>query len=187
MKNTIPHKGTKNFFITGSPGIGKTTFIMSLANSLKDLSIAGFYTQEIRTAGIREGFKISTFDGTSRIFAHEKSKSRIRISKYGVNIEALDEIINFFIKRENLPDLWLIDEIGKMESYSSLFRNFIDEILDKQIPVVASISISGGGWIAKIRNRKDIMISELNKTNRTSLVNTLSDELKNLIRRGGFI
>jgi nucleoside-triphosphatase len=184
MKNTISRKETKKFFITGYPGIGKTTFIMSLADSLKDLSIAGFYTQEIRTAGIREGFKISTFDGKNKIFAHEKSQSRIRISKYGVNIEALDEIINFLIKREKLPDLWLIDEIGKMESYSSLFRHFIDEILYKQIPVVATISVSGGSWIASARNRKDIMILELNKTNRTFLVNTLSDKLKNLIQRG---
>jgi nucleoside-triphosphatase len=181
MKNTISKKEIKNFLITGNPGIGKTTFIMALANNLKDLSIAGFFTQEIRTAGIREGFKISSFDGNSRIFAHEKSRSRIRVSKYGIDLPALDEIINSLIKRKNFPDLWLIDEIGKMESYSSLFRNFINEILDKKVPVVATISVSGSGWIARVRNRKDITILELDKTNRVSLVKTLSIKLNNLV------
>jgi nucleoside-triphosphatase len=48
----------KNILITGQPGIGKTTFIKKLAGKLKDLHPFGFYTTEIREAGIRKGFEL---------------------------------------------------------------------------------------------------------------------------------
>jgi len=51
-------KSKIHIFITGLPGVGKTTFIINLANELKDLSMAGFYTAEIREGGIRKGFEV---------------------------------------------------------------------------------------------------------------------------------
>ena len=51
-------KSKIHIFITGLPGVGKTTFIINLANELKDLSMAGFYTAEIREGSIRKGFEV---------------------------------------------------------------------------------------------------------------------------------
>ena len=45
-----------NLLITGLPGTGKTTVVMRLADRLKRVKAAGFYTEEIRTGGARNGF-----------------------------------------------------------------------------------------------------------------------------------
>jgi len=51
-------------FITGLPGVGKTTIILKVTKELKnhDLKIGGFVTQEIREKGKRVGFKIKALD-----------------------------------------------------------------------------------------------------------------------------
>ena len=46
-----------NIFLTGNPGIGKTTIIQKFIRSYP-LSMGGFYTHEIREHGIRVGFTI---------------------------------------------------------------------------------------------------------------------------------
>jgi nucleoside-triphosphatase len=44
----------RNLLITGLPGTGKTTVVMRLADRLKRMKAAGFYTEEIRTGGARK-------------------------------------------------------------------------------------------------------------------------------------
>jgi nucleoside-triphosphatase THEP1 len=43
--------------LTGSPGCGKTTAVRKIVDSLEKVKIAGFYTEEIREAGRRKGFR----------------------------------------------------------------------------------------------------------------------------------
>ena len=50
-------------FLTGNPGVGKTTLIRAIAGRLRGLTCAGFYTEEIRQGGQRTGFRIMTLDG----------------------------------------------------------------------------------------------------------------------------
>lgn len=63
--------------ITGAPGIGKTTLIRKVAEILSNLAIAGFYTEEIRDEGERQGFRLVTFKG-------EKGLSHMSISVMAV-------------------------------------------------------------------------------------------------------
>jgi nucleoside-triphosphatase THEP1 len=51
--------------LTGRPGIGKTTVIRRSADLLAGRPIAGFYTDEIRVAGQRQGFRITAFSGAT--------------------------------------------------------------------------------------------------------------------------
>lgn len=46
-----------NILLTGRPGIGKTTVIMRLAEHLEEREVVGFYTEEIRDRGRRQGFR----------------------------------------------------------------------------------------------------------------------------------
>jgi nucleoside-triphosphatase THEP1 len=46
----------RHLLLTGSPGIGKTTVVRPLAERLP-LRLGGFYTEEIREAGGRQGFR----------------------------------------------------------------------------------------------------------------------------------
>ncbi|KAI5588270.1 hypothetical protein BDE02_05G086000 [Populus trichocarpa] len=57
----------KCFLVTGPPGVGKTTLIMRVFETLKTsnptLKIQGFYTREIREGIERVGFEVVTLDG----------------------------------------------------------------------------------------------------------------------------
>ena len=50
-------------FLTGNPGVGKTTLIRTIAERLEGIRFAGFYTEEIRQGGQRTGFSAVTLDG----------------------------------------------------------------------------------------------------------------------------
>jgi len=50
-------------FLTGSPGVGKTTLIRVVIARLEEVTCAGFYTEEKRQRGQRVGFRIVTLSG----------------------------------------------------------------------------------------------------------------------------
>jgi len=49
---------TKNFLLTGRPGIGKTTVAQAIIRQFED-DARGFVTGEIRESGTRKGFRIT--------------------------------------------------------------------------------------------------------------------------------
>jgi len=173
----------KNILLTGKPGVGKTTVIYQLSRRLSHYQVAGFYTQEIRKEGQREGFLITTFDGLEKTLAHIKFASLYKIGKYGVNLSALNEVIAHLQKEIQKPELWLIDEIGKMESLSVEFRNFIEYCLQNTIPFIATISLSAGGWIENVRQRKDIKLIELNEKNRADMPVLIAEMLQKIMQK----
>jgi nucleoside-triphosphatase len=56
--------------LTGPPGCGKTTAAMKIVGSLGKMTVAGFYTEEIREAGRRKGFRWHRLDGRCGTLAH---------------------------------------------------------------------------------------------------------------------
>jgi len=173
----------KNIFITGRPGIGKTTLIRNLFNRLSQYKIAGFYTSEIRERGVRKGFLIATFNGFEKTLAHEDLTFPHKIGKYSVNLSALDEIITTLERQNQSPDLWMIDEIGKMESLSSKFQCFIEQILSSADPVIATISVTAGGWIEQQRQRTNARLFEVSEINRNELQLTIAKLLEEIINK----
>lgn len=87
----------KNFLITGAPGAGKTTLIKKLADGLRHLNPAGFYTSEIREGGVRRGFALASFDKNTDergVLSHVDFKGPYRVGKYGVDVEGLETFIS---------------------------------------------------------------------------------------------
>ncbi|KAK9109503.1 hypothetical protein Sjap_017563 [Stephania japonica] len=58
---------SKCFLVTGPPGIGKTTLVMKVLDTLSstnpNLKIHGFYSSEVREGSERVGFEVVTVDG----------------------------------------------------------------------------------------------------------------------------
>jgi nucleoside-triphosphatase len=167
-----------NILITGRPGIGKTTLVLNLADQLNRINPAGLFTREIRKGGSRVGFSISTFDGFKKIMAHQTLNSSIRVSKYGVDPKAIDQVIDHIMETSRSPDLWLIDEIGKMESFSEKFRAFINQILSEKVSVIATVALHSTGWIEQIKKRPDIRLLELTEANRHYFIKDLEKTLQ---------
>jgi len=167
--------------ITGLSGVGKTTFIINLAKELKDTSMAGFYTAEIREGGMRKGFELISLDGRKSILSHVDIKSDYRVGRYGVDVKAFEVFLDSLCLAQSDADVLLIDEIGKMECQSNRFREMISSVLDSRKPLVATISLRGEGLISQIKRRPDVRILELTAASRESLVIEVVNSVRNLI------
>jgi len=170
----------KNILLTGAPGCGKTTVITRLAGMLAPLSVSGFYTEEIRERRDRVGFRIKTFGGLEGILAHVDFPGRPRVSKYGLDIAALNRIALPTMKVRPGADVFIIDEIGKMEGYSLAFHDAIRRLLDSPVVVVATIALKGDGIISEIKARPDVDLIEVTRTNRDELPSQIADRIREL-------
>jgi len=173
----------KNILITGQPGIGKTTFIKKLAGKLKDLHPSGFYTTEIREAGIRKGFELISLDGSKGILSHVDINSPYRVSKYCVDVERFEIFLDSISLLDPTASIVIIDEIGKMECFSGKFRSLVRNILDSDKLLVATIALKGSGMIADIKKRDDVRLFQVTIENRDSLVSEILKDISDLGRR----
>jgi nucleoside-triphosphatase len=163
-----------NILLTGEPGIGKTTLIVRILGVIKHLRTAGFYTREIRQGGIRKGFELIDLGGRKSLLSHVNIKSPYRIGKYGVDIQGFEEFLEAIEFFDPSMDLFVIDEIGKMESLSTKFNTLLIRILDYETPVIATIALKGAGIIGQIKRRPDIRLFEMTRDNRDSLVKDIT-------------
>ncbi len=160
----------KNLLITGRPGIGKTTVIIKLSKLIADLKPAGFYTEELRRKGKREGFKIKSLRGKELgLLAHTDVSSPLRVGRYGVLLEEFEKILSDIRDELASARVVIIDEIGKMECYSQRFKELIRNLLDSGSIFVATLSERGGGFLEEVRARKDIELIRVTEENRDTL------------------
>jgi len=163
----------KNILVTGPPRCGKTTLIEKIASRI-DLPLTGFFTREMRDKGRRRGFSIVTVGGTVGMLAHENTKSRIRVGKYYVNLEDLERIAVPSMRPTSAEEVIVVDEIGKMECHSELFRDTLIRGLDSPNAIIGSIALKGGDFIRKIKGRADVEIVMVSETNRNDLAESLA-------------
>ncbi|MGB8707282.1 MAG: NTPase [Dehalococcoidia bacterium] len=166
------------YLLTGSPGTGKTTAIrQAIAGS--EIKAGGFYTEEIRSGGIRQGFRIITLDGQDAILAHVDTSSRYRVSKYGVDITNLDNIgvaaINRALKES---DLIVIDEIGKMELFSPRFMEAVLKAIDSSKKVLGTIMLNPHPFADDVKRHHNVKVVELTRDNHDQVLREIMDWLK---------
>jgi len=65
---------------------------------------------------------LTTLDGQQGILAHIDIRSHIRVGRYGVYIRDIEKIAVPSMRPENDNVILVVDEIGKMECFSGLFR-----------------------------------------------------------------
>ena len=66
-------------------------------------------------------------------------------------------------------DVYLVDEIGKMECFSAKFCAAMRSLLDSGRPLVATVGLRGGGFIAQVKARKDVEIWTVTLANRDDM------------------
>ena len=144
------------YLLTGKPGTGKTSLVKQAIAGMQG-SAGGFYTEEIRSQGVRKGFRLVTLDGQSVTLAHTDIDSPYRVSKYGVDIDSLEQVgVSALHRAAQECDLVVIDEIGKMELFSNDFREAVLLTIDSGKRVLGTIMLNPHPWADTIKSKPQV-------------------------------
>ncbi|KAM4041185.1 cancer-related nucleoside-triphosphatase isoform 2-T2 [Anomaloglossus baeobatrachus] len=162
-------------FLTGPPGIGKTTLIQKVSEVLTSSRVVfdGFYTEEVRQGHRRVGFDVVTMSGNrgklARISGDLNNVSCMhRVGQYIVDISSFEHLVLPLMDCLNSTtnmlqkSVCVIDEIGKMELLSQQFTLAVKKILNNQSTVVfGTLPLSRGRslpFVEEIKHRQDVKL-----------------------------
>jgi len=153
--------------LTGEPHVGKSTLLNKVITGVRDKH--GFVTNEVTKDGERTGFELVSSNGKNAVLASIDSKSDIRVSKYGVSVDRLDNLLTG-LGDPNPRSLIYIDEIGQMELYSEYFKEVTKEYLAKSNPFIGTLTSAYTDTFTKyLRSRNDIEIIHITFENRDDI------------------
>jgi len=170
-------------FITGRPGIGKTTVLLRAVDVLKTRGyrVGGMISHEVREGGVRVGFEIVDFEtGRKGWLAHVNQPTGPQVSKYRVNLHDLNAIgTNSIFTATANADVIVVDEIGPMELFSSAFKEAVAQVIGSEKPVLGTVHYRARDpLITAIRAREDAEVLEVTYENRRSLHNLIIMKLR---------
>uniref|UniRef100_A0A2K5ND52 Nucleoside-triphosphatase, cancer-related n=1 Tax=Cercocebus atys TaxID=9531 RepID=A0A2K5ND52_CERAT len=164
----------RHVFLTGPPGVGKTTLIQKASEVLKSsgVPVDGFYTEEVRQGGRRIGFDVVTLSGTrgplSRVgLEPPPGKRECRVGQYVVDMTSFEHLALPVLRNADCSSgpgqrVCVIDEIGKMELFSQPFIQAVRQTLSTPGTIIlGTIPVPKGKPLAlveEIRNRKDVKV-----------------------------
>ncbi len=163
--------------MTGQPGTGKTALIKE-ALARTRVKGGGFYTEEIRTKAIRQGFRIVTLDGREAILAHVNISNPYQVGKYKVDTGALDRVgVSAVRQALQESDLVVIDEIGKMELLSPQFKEVVTQAIDSGKKVLGTIMLNPQLFADQIKRHPEVEVLLVTRNNRPQVMKKVLDWL----------
>lgn len=163
------------YLVTGEPGIGKTTLIRQVVSTMR-LRAAGFYTEDLRAAGVREGFRIVTLDGEIALLASSGLPGSVTVSKYGVDLHELERVGVAALQRAmQRGHVMVADEIGRMQLFSRPFRQTIFDALRSGHPLLGTVMAGRNPYAERIRTHKSVELLTLTEENRLEVLSLLRD------------
>ncbi|MDR2360788.1 MAG: nucleoside-triphosphatase [Oscillospiraceae bacterium] len=154
-----------NTFLTGEPGVGKSTIIEEAIRELRNYgkSVAGYYTTREITSE-RKTFWINDYvTGESVVMAVGDSNGN-----FEVNYDAFEIFAAEAISRP--ADVIVLDELGVFEEPCEKFKATVYELLGKPQTVLGVLKLRGGEFLDSIKAREDVRITEVTIENRDSLM-----------------
>jgi len=173
---------TRIVFITGQPGIGKTSVLLKAIETLKKggYKVGGMISREVRERGVRIGFEIiDIYTGQRGWLAHVNQPKGPQVSKYRVNLNDLETIgANSILNAIKKTNIVVIDEIGPMELFSPAFKEAVVQALKSNKPLLGTIHHKAqDALINTIKTRKDVEILEVTYENRNTLHNLIINRI----------
>ncbi|XP_063231192.1 cancer-related nucleoside-triphosphatase [Bacillus rossius redtenbacheri] len=178
-------------FLTGPPGIGKTTVVKKICSMLAERSIpvGGFYTEELREGPRRVGFDIVTFKGKRGVLARiqdgmDNSISRYQVGQYKVDKNSFESLaLPVFNDQDSV--VLVLDEIGRMELFSDEFKKKVKEAVETPNRVIlATIPIAKGrplSFVEELRCHRSAKLFTVDCNNRDCLPQQVLETLQTVL------
>ncbi len=161
------------YLVTGEPRSGKTTLIRQVVSTMR-MKAAGFYTEDLQSSGVREGFRIVTLDGDMALLASGGHPGPVRVSKYGVDLQELDRVGVAALQRGLDRGYVLVaDEIGRMQLFSRAFRQTIFEAVRAGHPLLGTIMQGRNPHADRVKAHKNVEVITLRDDNRNEVLTLL--------------
>ena len=174
--------GAVKILLTGRPGSGKTTAVRRALAKLA-LPAGGFYTEEVREAGRRVGFRLVTLEGEVGTLADVRRRGSPRIGRYGVDLEVLDGLgVRSVVSALRAGKLVVLDEIGPMELLSPRFQEVVWQALEGPCDLLATIMRRKHPLADAMKARSGLVLLEITSGNRDAIVEEI---VALLSQRGG--
>lgn len=165
--------------LTGTPGVGKTTIVMDVAQKLKErgMRVGGVVSREVRANNMRTGFEFIDLATNDKDILASVTGDGPRVGKYFVNLSgcrfAADRVKNALIN----SDVIICDEIGPMELKSKEFIDAVRCLLrsDKNVIVVVHQKLEHA-LVNEFREKSGALIG-INLGNREKVAKILLDKL----------
>ena len=157
---------TSNLLLTGASGVGKSTLLKNLAPRLTHRSIRGAFSQAIYQGRERIGWHLENFEGKGGLVAHQDIDSAHCMGPYGVDMDLFHQIMAPQLRIDPDVDVYLIDEIGIIASWSPRFMRLMDALLDSDRRVVSIIRQKSTAYVDRVKTRTDVELWEVTPENR---------------------
>lgn len=156
--------------ITGRPGVGKTTLIEHVIETLP-LSAGGIIGKEILVCGHRVGFSlIDVATGEEGILAHIHQRIGPQIGRYTVNVKTLEDLaIPAIYSAIASNHLVIIDEFAPMELLAPAFIPAVEAALASDKPLIIATHATLDHPLVH-RIRQDLKLFRVKLSNRDRLV-----------------
>jgi nucleoside-triphosphatase len=176
------------FLLTGAPGIGKTTVLSKVVETLKTrgVSVGGMISQEVREDDARVGFEIVDLGtGKRGWLAHVNQKTGPRVGKYRVNIADLEEVGVKAIEVAKVNcAVVAVDEVGPMELFSPRFKEAVKDVLEISKVVLATVHAKAhDSLITQAKQRSDAELFAVTLANRDGLAQLLIKKILSSLER----
>ena len=124
--------------------------------------LGGFYTVELRSGPVREGFMLKTLRGGSEIMASRAMLSPVAFNKYGVNMRALDGLAadSLADARKN-GKITLMDELGPITLGSAKLAAAVTEALASDMPCLATFRGNAGSFEGTFVKMENTQVTDL--------------------------
>ncbi|UCH49364.1 MAG: AAA family ATPase [Betaproteobacteria bacterium] len=179
---TAPGGRASLLLVTGPPGVGKTTALRKVCGTLQEWPMRGFWTEEVRSDGVRQGFRLVTLDGEGCTIADVRRPGVPRVGKYGVDVAAIDAVVRKVLAPDPSVRLFVIDEIGKMECLSGPFVEAVRGLITSGQPLLATVALRGGGLIEEVKCDPRARLIHLSRDNRDRLPGEIADILREALK-----